>query len=319
MTEPTLRAAVIGSGTMGYGIAQLLARASVHCQIADATPELAEAARTRAIEGATAFEAAGLFAGGSATSVSANLVAAASLGEACANADIVFEAVTEEIAVKRRVYGEIERHASTTCVIATNTSAIPIRLLAAELAHPERFVGAHWFNPPQWIPCVEVIAGPRTESSTLELVEALLRRLGKRPVRVGDAAGFVANRIQFAMFREAAQTVADGVATAEEVDEVVRSSFGFRLAAFGPFAIADMAGLDVYVGALAAVESELGPRFSPPPSLVELVSQGRFGTKSGGGYLDVPAADVAGLNARRDAAYAALVRLIDDEGMWGPV
>jgi 3-hydroxybutyryl-CoA dehydrogenase len=311
-------AAVIGSGTMGYGIAQLLARAGVPCRVADATPELAETARTRAVEGAAAFETAGLFASGSAAAVAANLVAVASAGEACANADIVFEAVTEDIAVKRRVYDEIERHASATCVVATNTSAIPIRLLAAELEHPERFAGAHWFNPPQWVPCVEVIAGPRTAGSTLELVETVLRRLGKRPVRVGDAAGFVANRIQFAMFREAAQVVEDGVATAAEVDEVVRASFGFRLAAFGPFAIADMAGLDVYVAAMAAVEAELGPRFSPPPSLIDHVSHGRFGTKAGGGYLDVQAADVAGLNARRDAAYAALMRTIDDEDIWGP-
>ena len=128
-------------------------------------------------------------------------------------------------------------------MIATNTSAIPIRELAPALRSPERFVGTHWFNPPQWIPCVEVIAGPSTSPEVIAKTASLLTRLGKKPVVVGDAGGFVANRLQFAMYKEAVSIVADGVATPEQVDEVVRNSFGFRLPIFGPFMIADMAGL----------------------------------------------------------------------------
>ena len=313
--EPVGRAAVVGSGRMGYGIAQLLALAGIPCQVADVTPGLARAARERAVEGARAFEAVGLFAAGSSKTVEENLVAAGSVAAASAKADVVFEAVTEELGVKRAVYAEVEESATPTCVIATNTSAIPIRDLAAELVRPERFVGAHWFNPPQWVPCVELITGPSTAPWSLERVRATVIRLGKRPIVVGDSAGFVANRIQFAMFKEAAAVVADGVATPEEVDDVVRASFGFRLTAFGPFAIADMAGLDVYQHAFASLEANLGARFSAPPSLAENVEQGRLGTKSGRGYLASPAA-VDVLEAKRDAAYAALVALVAANGMW---
>jgi 3-hydroxybutyryl-CoA dehydrogenase len=311
-----LRAAVVGAGTMGYAIAQLLALAGIPCRIADVTPARAEAGRERAVEGARALEQAGLFAAGAEDAVAANLLPAPSLAEAVRGADVVFEAVAEEIAVKQAVYAEIEREALGRCVIATNTSAIPIRELAAALEHPERFLGAHWFNPPQWVPCVELIPGPRTAEAARELVASVLLGLGKQPVVVGDSAGFVSNRIQFAMFKEAAAVVADGVASAEEVDRIVRASFGFRLAAFGPFAIADMAGLDVYAGAYAALEAELGPRFSPPPSLLELVGCGRFGTKAGGGFLDIPAGQAPALEARRDAAYAALGRLVAENGLW---
>ena len=314
--EPLPQAAVVGSGTMGYGIAQLLALAGFACHVADTTPERARAACERAVESAEAFEQAGLFAPGSSARVAANIFPAPTPEAASAGADVLFEAVSEDISVKQRLYAEIERSAAPACVIATNTSAIPIRDLAAELMHPGRFLGAHWFNPPQWVPCVELIAGPDTESATLELVKSILVRLGKRPVVVGDAAGFVANRIQFAMFKEAAAVVADGVASAEEVDEVVRASFGFRLGAFGPFAIADMAGLDVYAGAYGALETGLGARFAAPPSLRELVGRGRLGTKSGGGYLDIPSRDVVALEARRDAAYAALASLIAEKGLW---
>jgi 3-hydroxybutyryl-CoA dehydrogenase len=313
---PPFHAAVVGAGTMGYGIAQLLALAGIPCQVADNSRVRAEAACLRAVEKAQAFEQAGLFPAGAAETVAANLLPAASVGEASANADLVFEAVSEDIEAKRPVYADIEQSAGTGCVIATNTSAIPIRDLAATLERPEHFLGAHWFNPPQWVPCVELIAGPYTEPSAIELVRSVLLRLGKRPVTVGDTAGFVANRIQFAMFKEAASVVADGVATAEQVDEVVRASFGFRLGAFGPFAIADMAGLDVYAGAYAALEADLGPRFAPPRSVVELVSQGRLGTKTGGGYREIAVADVALLEARRDSAYAALVRLIAEQRIW---
>ena len=312
---PELCAAVVGAGTMGHGIAQLLGGAGIPCRVADVSPERADAACARAVAGARAYEASGLFGPGAAAAVAANLSAAASIGDASAGADVVFEAVAEQVGVKAEVLTEIERYAPRAASIASNTSAIPIRELAATLDRPERFLGAHWFNPPQWVPCVELIAGPRTAPPAVELVRALLERLGKRPVPAGDSAGFVANRIQLAMFKEAAAVVADGVATAEQVDEIVRSSFGLRLAAFGPFTIADMAGLDVYAGAYASLEADLGERFATPPSLRELVARGRLGTKTGGGYLELDAAGIAALEQRRDATYAALVELL---AAWQP-
>jgi 3-hydroxybutyryl-CoA dehydrogenase len=212
--------------------------------------------------------------------------------------------------VKLRVFAEVEAAAPREAVIASNTSAIPIGTLAAGLERPERFLGMHWFNPPQWVPAVEVIPTPATDGAAVERVHAFLRHLGKRPVTVGDKAGFVANRIQFAMFKEAVSVVADGVATAEQVDEVVRSSFGFRLPFFGPFTIADMAGLDVYTGAYEALTEEFGPRFEAPELLAEHVREGRLGVKAGGGFLGLTQEQAAELVARRDASYRALSELL---------
>ncbi len=312
---PVVRAAVVGGGTMGTGFAQVLALAGIRCAIADADERLAQASRERALTSAQGFERAGLMPEGATDRIAAG-VEAASVAAACAGAEVVLEAVPEEQAVKAAVYVEVERSAPESCVVASNTSSIPIRELAASLARPERFLGVHWFNPPQWIPCVEVIRGPRTEEDVVRRVHDLLRRLGKQPVDVGDSAGFVANRIQFAMFREALAVVEEGVASPQEVDEVVRSSFGFRLPFFGPFLIADMAGLDVYEGVFASLAAAFGDRLAAPASLVERVREGRLGTKAGGGFLDVPAERLPQLLARRDALYVALAGLVAETGAW---
>lgn len=303
------RAAVVGGGAMGAGFAQLFALAQIPCAIADASAELAAAARERAVAQAERFEADGLLDAGGCARIAANTVAASSIEDAVAQADITIEAVAEDVAVKRDVLAQVERASPLDAILATNTSAIPIRVLSAELKRPERFLGTHWFNPPQWVPGVELIPSPSTEPDVVERVLALLRRLGKHAAVVGDGAGFVANRIQFAMFKEALAVVADGVATPSQVDEIVRSSFGFRLPFFGPFAIADMAGLDVYAGAYGALEEDLGPRFAAPASLLELVREGRLGTKQGGGFLDLEPGAVPALQAHRDRAYVALERL----------
>ena len=167
----------------------------------------------------------------------------------------------------------------------------------------------HWFVPPLLVPCVEVIPTPATDEQVVQRVVDALTRLGKAAVVVGDGPGFVANRIQFAMFREAARIVEDGLATPEQVDEVVRSSFGFRLPFFGPFTIADMAGLDVYADIYATLERGLGPGFSAPEILREHVGRGDFGVKTGRGFLELSQAEADELVARRDRAYAALARL----------
>jgi 3-hydroxybutyryl-CoA dehydrogenase len=307
-------AAVVGTGYMGTGFVQLLALAGIDVRLADADAARASAAREGAIALARRFEELELMAPGSAETIAQRAVAAGSIAEAVSGADIVFEAVTEDVAVKRAVLAAIEEAAAPEAIVTTNTSAIPIRTLAAELRHPDRFLGAHWFNPAQWVPAVEVIPGERTHPAVVSATVELLRRLGKDPAVVGDGPGFVANRIQFAMFREAAMIVEEGIATAEEVDRVVRGSFGFRLPFFGPFTIADMAGLDVYAGAYETLAAELGDRMSAPPSLSALVAEGRLGTKAGGGFLLDEGAGGGALTERRDRLYAALSRLQADVG-----
>jgi 3-hydroxybutyryl-CoA dehydrogenase len=217
--------------------------------------------------------------------------------------------VVERPDVKTSVYEAIEAAAGEEAVIATNTSSIPIAELAAGLRAPGRFLGVHWFVPPLLVPCVEVIPARATDERVVQTVVAALARLGKSPVVVGDGPGFVANRIQFALFREAARIVEAGVATPEQVDEVVRSSFGFRLPFFGPFTIADMAGLDVYADIFDTLERGLGGEFSAPAILRKRVDDGDFGAKTGRGFLELSEEQADELAGRRDRAYAALGRL----------
>jgi 3-hydroxybutyryl-CoA dehydrogenase len=305
--------AIVGGGYMGTGIAQVLALAGHECQISDIDFDTAHAAVERCIRDAEELEAIGAHAAGAAHQIAARLTPAV-LADAVADAGFIVEAVPEERALKTRVLAAIEHAAPLHATIASNTSAIPITLMAEELSYPGRFLGCHWFNPAPLVPCVEVIPHERTERAVTETAARCLAAAGKRPTVVGDGPGFVANRLQFALFREAAAVVADQVASPEAVDAVVRASFGYRLPFLGPFAVADMAGLDVYAGAYDSLRSGLGDDHGAPESLRALVDQGRLGTKSGGGYLPLTSEQAAALKRWRDRAYTELATLLDQMG-----
>ena len=303
------RVAIIGAGTMGVGISQVFASSGIPTVLVDTTAARAESARERSLELLSRLEAAGNTDEGATATAQRHLSAAATVEDAARGADLVVECVVERFDVKAAAYAGLEEVAEDDTVIATNTSSIPIGQLAAGLRRPERFLGMHWFVPPLLVPCVEVVPAAATDQGVVQNVFRALTRLGKTAVVVGDGPGFVANRIQFALFREAARIVEDGVATPEQVDEVVRSSFGFRLPFFGPFTIADMAGLDVYADIFDTLEQGLGSGFSAPAALRERVVHGDFGMKTGRGFLDLSQAQADELIDRRDRAYVRLARL----------
>lgn len=298
--------AVVGSGYMGGGMAQLLAVAGYSVRLADRDENTAEAAKLRLIAEGDSFEAEGLMPRGSANLIRDNLVAARSIEEAVDGAVYVAEVVPEELQLKLTTLQRICSAAPVTAIIGSNTSAIPIRELAAGVTQPGRFLGVHWMNPAPFIPAVELIATAETTAQTVDFAEELMRVLGKTPIRVSDSAGFVANRLQFALYKEAATMVEEGVATAKEIDDVVSNSFGFRLALFGPFAIGDMAGLDVFEAAYFTLEKAFGERFAPPAELSKMVAAGNLGVKSGTGMRNIPAADQQALVDYRNRAYALL-------------
>lgn len=301
--------AVVGSGYMGGGIAQVLAMHGYKVILGDIDAETAERARVRLVRQARDFEAHGLLPEGASKTIEGNLVAAASIEEAVAAADYIAEAVPEKPDLKATILRRASAAAPPHAIIGTNTSAIPISELAASVTGPERFLGVHWMNPAPFIPGVELIPGEETEPAVLDRAEELIRSLGKTPARVADTPGFVANRLQFALYKEAARIVEEGVATPDQIDAVVSSTFGFRLALFGPFAIGDMAGLDVYESAYRTLEKAYGERFTAPAALVTTVNEGNIGLKSGRGFLDIDPAEQAALLAYRDNAYARLAQL----------
>jgi 3-hydroxybutyryl-CoA dehydrogenase len=304
------RAAVIGAGRMGLGIAETLLIAGLDVALAEATPELAAASPRRLAERMQAHADAGLIEPG-AVELAAHVRSVSDIGDAVRSADLIVECVTEDVGIKEGVLRACDRAALPDAILASNTSSLDIEVLAGFVERPERFLGMHWFNPPEWTPGVEVVRGTRTDPAVVDSVVSLLRAIGKQPSVVSNGVGFIANRLQMAMFCEAARCVEEGLASPEDIDQVVRSCFGFRLPFFGPFQIADMAGLDVYEAVIRQHEEGLGERFRLPEVVRSLVREGRCGTATGGGFYDYESEASERLLVERDRAYAALSELLE--------
>ena len=296
---------------MGLGVAECFAAAGIRVLLTDATPELTREAKQQLARRARGHAEAGLLSQevvGRAEAVET----ADNVSSAVEDADLVFEAVPEDIGLKEEILNSCSAVAPQDAVIVSNTSSLPINDLSEFVGRPERFCGMHWFNPPEWTPGVEVIPAAATSPEVVGRLVEFLRSIGKRPAVVGDGPGFVANRLQNALFLEAVRCVEEGLASPQEVDEVVRSCFGFRLPFFGPFQISDMAGLDVYENVLDVLKEGLGERFTAPESLRKLVEEGRTGTKSGAGFLEYTNEERERLLLERDRRYAALGELLED-------
>ncbi|MCS5495319.1 3-hydroxyacyl-CoA dehydrogenase family protein [Curtobacterium flaccumfaciens] len=306
--------AVVGSGYMGGGIAQVLALAGHTVRIADVSAEIAASNRARLIAETEQFVADGLFPADAVARVEAHLSAAASIEEAVATADFIEEAVPEKLEIKHATLRRISEAARPDAVIGSNTSTILIESLAEAVVGPERFLGVHFSNPAPFIPGVELIPHPTTNEHAVEVGETVVAATGKQSARVKDSTGFVLNRLQYALFEEATKIADEGIASPDDIDTIVRTTFGFRLPFFGPFAIADMAGLDVYAFCFESLQTRWPERFATPPSLQQHVDAGELGTKSGAGYLEVPADRTPELVAYRNKAYVAMQKLLDELG-----
>jgi 3-hydroxybutyryl-CoA dehydrogenase len=217
-----------------------------------------------------------------------DLTADADVAAAVSGVDLVIEAIVENLEIKRKVFALL-RAANPDAILATNSSVIPITAIASELADTSACVGMHWWNPPDLIPIVEVIRGAGTSDVAMDLCVEALTRAGKMPVRVErDVPGFVGNRLQHALWREAIDLVASGVCDAETVDLVVRNTIGLRLAEMGPIENADYVGLDLTLAIHQQVLPSINSDPFPSPYLAELVAEGSLGAKSGHGFLDWP-------------------------------
>ena len=307
------RAAIIGAGTMGLGVAECFALKGLDVVLVDETAEASQRALGSLEERVRGHVDAGLLPS-TAIEAAQSVRAAADIAAAVASADLVFEAAPERLEIKAAVLAECDARAPARAIIATNTSSLPIDDLAAFIERKDLFLGMHWFNPPEWTPAVELIPSAHTDAEIVERAREFLLALGKKPAKVASAPGFVANRIQFALFREALACVEEGLATPQEVDEVVRSSFGFRLPFYGPFQIADMAGLDVYASIMDVLSAGLGAGWAAPQSLRDIVADGRIGAKALAGFYSYSEAERAALLLERDKRYAALARLLSEFG-----
>ena len=315
MLEKINNVAVIGAGYMGGGIAQSLALAGMQVTLADVSAEATRSALERLLREAAQFEEQGLFPAGATAIIRGNLRAAASIEEAVAEVDFIEEAVPEVPAIKHDVLARICAAARPEAIIGTNTSTLPVHTLAPAVRHPERFLTVHFSNPAPFIPGVELVCGPATDQALVPVVKDMLARCGRRSAQVADVPGFVLNRLQYVLLKEAMSIVEEGVATTEDVDTLVSTTFGFRLPFFGPFAIADMAGLDVYANCFRTFEDAFGPRMATPELLSRLVGEGKLGTKSGAGLRGAFGPEqLDKLIAYRNKAYARMGQLMDELG-----
>lgn len=283
--------AVIGAGLMGHGIAQIFAAAGHPVVLHDPDPKILGSApeRIAAIFALLEEDKAAL----------ANLRCEADFGRAVADADFVFEAGPEKLEVKRAIFNNLDTHAKPGAILCTNTSAIPIGQIGAEVKDKSRVVGTHYWNPPHLVPLVEVVQASETSLETVEKTIALLRAVGKSPVHVRrDIPGFIGNRLQHALKREAIALVADGVCDAETIDNVVKEGFGARMAVLGPLEQSDLVGLNLTLDIHKTLIPDLDRTPGPHPFLVAKVEKGELGMKTGRGFRDWTPAQAADVRKR---------------------
>jgi len=277
--EQVLHITVLGAGLMGHGIAQVFAEFGHSVVISDPDRDALANVHQR-IE-------ANLHNIGRATEpVLANITVADQMSAAVKFADVVIEAAPEKLALKRKLFSEAAASAPSHAILASNTSVIPITQIGEDLppAARARLVGTHWWNPPYLVPLVEVIRTEYTDLSVFERMFELLCRVGKRPVKVQrDVTGFIGNRLQYALWREAFHLIESGVCDAETVDVVVKNGFGMRFPVLGPMENADLIGLELARDIYGIVVPELSCAKPPSRLLSERIEDGRLGMKSGEG------------------------------------
>lgn len=287
--------AVIGAGLMGHGIALTFARAGHTVHLTDPMADMLASATSRIKEslellGATPVEVAHSI---------PRVKLCADLPDAVCDAGVVFEAAPEKLELKQNIFAQIEEHAPEDAILASNTSVIQITKIMGGLKSRHRALGTHWWNPPHMIPLVEVVKTEWTDPALAQAMFDLLVGAGKTPVMVEkDVPGFIGNRLQHALWREAISLVENGICTAQAVDDVVKASFGRRLAVLGPLENADLVGIELTQDIHKQVLFDLETSLDPSPHLQKLLDAGRTGMAAGAGLRDWNEGDLAATKAR---------------------
>ena len=301
---------VIGMGTMGPGIAATLARGGMTVRCYDTRAE-ALANSAGLISGAFGvLDALGMPDNGDAERISMS----DSLEDCVAGADLVVETVPEVLELKLELLGKLDDLVSPECVLASDTSGLPITRLQEGNSNPGRVIGMHWSNPPHIIPIIEVVAGRDTAPETVDRMVAAIRQINLLPILVKkDVPGFVENRVLYAIMRECVDLVEEGVIDAEALDQCVSWGIGYKLAVVGPMALLDMAGLDIYQAVASYLNKELSTRGDVSPLITERTAKGRLGIKSGGGIFDYTPEQISELRQARAQKLVATRKALENK------
>ncbi|MGO1538841.1 MAG: 3-hydroxyacyl-CoA dehydrogenase NAD-binding domain-containing protein [Leucobacter sp.] len=285
---------VMGSGIMGPGIAAVFARAGADVTVYDVVEDALE----RAAEGVKLADSVLDKLGAATGKQKGEISFTTDVEQALSGTEYVLEAVPEREDLKKQVIAQIEGIVGPEVIIASNTSGIPITKLAEDMAHPERFIGMHWSNPPHVIPLIEVVPGDRTSDATRDTVIAVSNSFGYEAVVEREVPGFVENRILYAIMRESLALVDEGVISKEDMDICVRWGIGFKMAVVGPMRLLDMAGLDTYNNVASYLNKDLSKTDGVPAMITENIEAGTFGFKSGKGLFEYGEGDVAAKRAQ---------------------
>jgi len=300
---------IIGAGLMGHGIGAVFARHGYSVMLMDTKQGFLSNAQTqidrdfdRCIEGDVLTQ-------DQCDQALSRIKTTVDIKEAAAKADLVIEAVAENIDVKRQVFSDLDRFAPKHAILATNTSGLPITQIASFTQTPERVVGTHFWNPPLLMRAVEIIRGEGTSDQTVQVVKDVLTKVGKRPVVVSkDVPGQVGIRILYTMLREAISLVEKGVASAEDVDIIVQEALGTRLPILGVLELADLSGLDLALAVSSSLFKDLDASKEPHALLKEKVARGETGAKSGRGFYDWSKRSLPEVIRKRDEHLMKLMR-----------
>jgi 3-hydroxyacyl-CoA dehydrogenase len=279
--------AVIGAGTMGPGMAAVLARAGSEVRLYDISAEVLERAR-----GSCQLAAQALDRVEAASAPGGSVAYHADLDGALAGAGLVLEAIPEKLELKQQVTASLEQRLADDAIIATNTSGIPVTKIAAVLRHPARYIGMHWSNPPHLIPMIEVIPGEQTAPETTYRITGIIQAFGYQAVTEKEVPGFVENRILYAILRECLSLVERGIVSEADMDTCVKWGIGYKLAVIGPMRLLDMAGLDIYSSVASYLNPDLSAATEVPAMIRERAEAGQLGMKTLGGIYPYTAEQV---------------------------
>jgi len=273
--------AVIGTGTMGRGIAYLSALAGYDTVVFDVDVASLDAAKASIESTLRKGVEKGKVTETDATLAAARVHLAGDLEPAVRGAELIIEAVPESFELKNDLFAQADLYCDEETILASNTSSISISKLAGSVERRDRFVGLHFFNPPHVMKLIEIVRGERTSDQTIEQVREVAEKMGKTPIIVRDSPGFATSRLGVAIGLEAIRMFEEGVASAEDIDRAMELGYNHPM---GPLRLTDLVGLDVRLGIAEYLASTLGPRFEPPQILREMVANGKLGKKSGEGF-----------------------------------
>ena len=273
--------AVLGAGTMGHGIAHVAALAGCTVRLYDALAGGAAAGLAKIEKNLAKGVDLGKLDATARDAARARLAVADTIAAACADADLVIEAVPERLELKRELFAEVDRTAPATALLATNTSSLPVAAIAAAVADPSRVVGMHFFNPVHVMKLCEIVRHAGVDESAIACAVAVAERFGKTPITVTDSPGFASSRLGLVIGLEAMRMVEAGVASAPDIDTAMKLGYGHPM---GPLELTDLVGLDVRLGIADYLAEALGPTFGAPQILREKVAAGKLGKKTGEGF-----------------------------------